>query len=137
VAEPLAGGGRALALALLLLVASTACRSEEDQLREHRRQLQSIRSTAIQVGDAWLAGQVSSTYAVAALEATSRLLEQERASLASHPERLARPPVAALLSEIDSTAHALGGLIDDVGVSNPGSVRERLASLADGGSVPP
>jgi hypothetical protein len=128
VAEPLARAGRALALALLL-VASIACRSQEDQLREHRRQLHSLRSTTVQVGNAWLTGQVSSTYAVAALETTSSLIEQERASLGSNPERLGDRSMTMLLGEIDDAVQTIGALIRHIDAGAQSAVQQQLSTL--------
>jgi hypothetical protein len=128
VAEPFARAARALVF--VLLVASTACTSEQAQIQEHRKQLHSLRATGAQVGNAWLAGDVSSTYARAALETASQLLERQRATLAAEPERLADSSFARVFSDLNAGANALGLLIHDIASNDRNALRQHLALVA-------
>jgi hypothetical protein len=73
---------RAVRLELVLLLAiailgSFACRSQEQVLADQHKALVSLPETTLAIGEAWLTGSVSGTYARTALESTAELLEQQ------------------------------------------------------------
>src|SRR4051812_15194299 len=79
---------RCVAMMLALTLGSAACASQNAQLEESRKSLESLGETTAAITDAWLSRNVSSTYSAAALETTFQLVETERATLASDPKAL-------------------------------------------------
>jgi hypothetical protein len=127
VTERLARTSWTLALATLLAVA--ACSSEDTQLQEHDRKLQSLEATASAIGEAWLAGSVASTYAATAFEQTFQLVEKERRLLAASPVPMANPRHAALVHAAESESRILVLLVEDVAHDDRESLRQHLTQI--------
>jgi hypothetical protein len=80
----------------LFAMATTACRTHEQIATSHNQSLTSLRATTVAIGNAWLSGAASGTYALTALSATQQLLADQRAQLAESAELLADARLAAL-----------------------------------------
>src|SRR3954453_18818918 len=105
------------------------CSDERRQIQQHQEKLESLRATTAAIGDAWLSGAVSGTYAGTAFEQTFVLVEQERTALASAPATLADPRGARLSDAADAASRQLALLIEDVRRADAASVRTRLAKV--------
>jgi hypothetical protein len=110
-------------------MAVPGCSRTESRLEQHRQSFESLGATTAAIGDAWLAGQVSGTYARTAFEDTLRLVEQERTALASRPELLADPRGAELSQSAEQLSRLLAGMIGDVRHADGSSVRRHLAGI--------
>jgi hypothetical protein len=97
-------------LILTLLIASSGCSSASDELQQHHRKIQSLKSTAVSIGRAWTAGQVSSTFASTGLERAFQLLEQERAALASSAVQASRQQFAAAIADAEAASRTIAAM---------------------------
>jgi hypothetical protein len=79
--------------------------------------------------EAWLSGSVSGTYTCTALEETFRLVEQERASLATAPRNLSDPRGARLSQAAEQLSRLLARLILDVRAADASSARAHVAEV--------
>jgi hypothetical protein len=104
-----------------------ACRSREQQIADQQQALESLRATARAVGDAWLSGSVSATYARTAIEAAQRLLDQRRAALAASPDLLADPKAAALSGAEEQLARSLAALWKAVDQGDTATAKQQVA----------
>ena len=120
---------RTLTCLLCWAVSSAACHRQDQQLQQHTEKLASLRATTVAVGEAWLAGQVSGTYAHTALDQTFMLVEQERRSLAATPQALLDPRGAALSQAAERHSRLLALMIHDVQGADAGAARRRLAEI--------
>jgi hypothetical protein len=83
------GWRRAVLALLAVMLLGGACRSQDQILAEHEKQLTSLRATAIALGESWLSRTTPSAYTRTALQRTNQLLSADRARLAETPELLA------------------------------------------------
>ena len=81
------------------------------------------------IGDAWLSGRVSGTYAHTALEETLQLVEQERSAVAASPALLRDPRGAHLSQSAEHLSRLIAALDGDVGMANAASARQHLAAV--------
>jgi hypothetical protein len=120
---------------LSIVMAGTACRSQDQILHQQRKTLASSRQTVLTVADAWVAGSVSTAYARTTLEETLRLLEAARADAVSSPELLADPTGADLMEQADRLSRFAGRVWKDVGDGKPDAVRQDLADVDRAGAA--
>jgi hypothetical protein len=105
------------------------CSWQDERLQQHQEKFESLGSTMVAIGEAWLSGSVSGTYAVTALEQTFHLVEQERASLTASPQALVDPRGARLSEAADRLSRLLAVMIHDVRAANAAAVRQHLAEI--------
>jgi hypothetical protein len=115
--------------AIVVVAGAGACRTPEQTLTDQNKTLESLRATATAVADAWLAGDVSSTFARTALEETLQLLENSRSELAASPALLADPQFANLTQSLDRLTRTVGALWKNVGDGDAAAVRRQLAEV--------
>jgi hypothetical protein len=115
---------------LLVLVATVGCSTQNTEIAQVTEKVASLRSTAIGIGEAWLKGDVSGTYAAGALEETFRLLEKTRTQLHSGPRLLVDPRGAQLSSRIEDLSRLIALLTADVDGSAASSARQHLEKIA-------
>jgi hypothetical protein len=112
------------------LAAISACSRQDQRLQQHREELESLSASAAAIGSAWLSGDTSGTYTLAALEQMYLLTEKERTALASTPAALADPRGAQLSQSAERLARVLAAMRHDVRTSNASSVRRHLSDIA-------
>jgi hypothetical protein len=117
------------AAVVLTLLVTAACSGPAARMQQHREKFRSLASTSAAIGEAWMSGRVSGTFAVTALEQTFRLIEQERASLASSPESLVEAEGAQLSQSAERHSRLVAQLMRDIRAGDGASVRERLAHI--------
>jgi len=83
----------------------------------------------IAVGNAWLDGHVSTTYARTALETTAALLEKERAKIGASPDALVDPRITSLSESQNQLARKIAVLRKALAASDAGAVRQQIAAL--------
>jgi hypothetical protein len=114
---------RHLILGIMMGCMLSGCASREAELAQHRDAIASAIATATTIGDAWLGGRVSSTYARVACERTLRLVEDDRQSLAASLELLSDPHGAALSDEAEELARALAQMRQAITTGDSARVR--------------
>lgn len=119
-----AGGIFAVAVLFLL-----GCARQDQQLQQHKEKFASLGATTQAIADAWLAGDVSGTYARAALSRTLQLTEQERTALTAKPDALIDPRGADLSQRAQRLSLLIAQLIGDVGSADGPSARARLRAI--------
>lgn len=112
-----------------LAFSPSGCGRQDTRLQQHQEALESLASTMTAIGEGWLAGDLSGTYTRTALEQTFRLVEQERASLASSPQSLLDPRGAHLSQAAERLSRLLAMMIADVRAADARSARRRLAEI--------
>ena len=118
------------AVCALLAACASACRSDQQVIDDQQRAMASLRATVIALGNAWLSGTISSTYARTALEATQQLVEKHRAELTATPAQLANPVAASLSDAENRLAHHVALLWNAIGDSDFDAVRRHLSAVA-------
>jgi hypothetical protein len=81
------------------------------------------------IGDAWLAGSVSSRYARTALDRTLELVEQERTALGQRPDALVDSRGARMSESAERLSRTIARLAADVDRADQPSARAALASM--------
>ena len=116
---------------LLLLCAPlmTGCGSNQDLVKQQQKALLSLNSTVTAVGNAWLEGNVSTTYARTALEATAGLLEKERAKMSASADALADPAVAAISESQNQLARQISLLRKALLNSDAATLRQLISAV--------
>jgi hypothetical protein len=114
---------------VLVGLGCTGCSGPETLVQQHQEKLESLASTATAIGEAWLAGRVSGTYARTALEETFVLVEQERRSVTRSPRALLDPRAARLSATAERLSRLLALILHDVLAVDASSVRQRLAQI--------
>ena len=118
-------------------LSAAACHRQDSQLKQHSEKFTSLRATSAAVGEAWLAGDVSGTYAYTALEQTFRLVEQERTALAASPQPLLDPRGAALSQAAERHSRLLALMMHDVRGADAAAARRHLADISAVGTDSP
>jgi hypothetical protein len=127
---PHARPGSRLKPFLLMLVVTlglNACRSRDQIVADQTRRLASLRSTIVTLGEAWLSGDVSLSYARTTLETVQLLLANQHAEWARSGDLLANPEAAALSADEEHLARTLALLWTAFGDADPAAVRQQLA----------
>lgn len=119
----------AILLAYSVSITISGCGGQEQQLQQHQEKLESLGSSLKAISDAWLAGSVSGTYAVTALEQTSILVEQERRAFATEPDALLDPRGARLSQAAERLSRLLAATIRDVRTADAQRVRQHLTEI--------
>ncbi len=114
-------------LVLIAALVLTGCAREDEQIRQHRQAFESLGSTMAAIDQAWLAGDLSGTFTVTALEETLQLTEQERAALAASPAMLGDPRGAQLSQAAERLSRLLASTIHYVRAADSDGVRRCLA----------
>jgi hypothetical protein len=112
-----------------LVFCATGCSRQDTRLAQHKKAFESLGATADAIVQDWLGGQVSGTYARAALEKTFQLVEQERAALASRPQALHDPRGAALSQNSERLSRLIADLMLDVADADGASARRHVAEI--------
>jgi hypothetical protein len=107
----------------------TRCSGQETLVQQHQEKLESLASTATAIGEAWLAGRVSGTYARTALEEAFVLVEQERRAVTRSPRELLDPRAARLCQVAERLSRLVTLMLRDVLAVDALSVRQRLAEI--------
>jgi hypothetical protein len=115
--------------ALATILGCICCGGQESDLRQHREALASLASTTAAIGEAWLAGRVSGTYAGTALNQTFVLLERERRSIARSPQALLDPRRAELSQREERLSRLLALMLHDVRAADASSLRRRVTEI--------
>lgn len=123
------GPRRLILLCLVLLLPSAGCSRQDQRLQQHRKQFESLGATTAAIGEAWLAGSVSGTYALTALDRTFRLVEQEHAALAAAPSALIDARGAELSQAAEKLLRLVALLTRDVRAADGSAVRQHLADI--------
>ena len=122
---------------LVCSLSLTACESRQDLLDRQHKALTSLRSTVTSVCQAWLDGNVSTTYARTALEASAVLLDKEHTKITSSPDAVADPAVASVSDAEHQLARQIALLRQALAESNADAVRQLTSTIeSEGGGVP-
>jgi hypothetical protein len=119
----------AVAATLVILALGVGCTRQDARLEQHKKKFESLGATTKVVSEAWLSGQVSGTYTLAALDQTFHLVEQERTALAAKPAMLRDTRGAALSQGAEQLSRLIASIIGDVTSADGQSVREQLTKL--------
>jgi hypothetical protein len=114
---------------LAAMVFSGACTPQAQRIEAHREVFESLGATAALIVQAWLAGDVSGTYARTSLETTFKLIEQERATLASKPQTVADPGGAILSQLSERLSRLVAQLAQDVTAADGRAARAHLSQI--------
>jgi len=130
--------GAALMLASVLVAAlcGGGCGGSEQTLSAHRQALTSSTATATMIGDAWLSGAVSATYAQTGFDATARLLADDQTALLDDLPLLATPAGAAMSDAEEHLSRIVASMADAIGRADSAAVRRDLDAL-HGRPTPP
>jgi hypothetical protein len=113
--------------ALIAAFVLIGCSREDEAIGQHRRSFESLGSTMAAIDEAWLAGDLSGTFTVTALEQTRLLVEKERTALAASPAMLADPRGAKLSQDAERLSRILAATAREVRDANADGVRRNLA----------
>jgi hypothetical protein len=114
---------------------STSCTRQDERLQQHREKFESLGSSTMAIGEAWLAGSTSGTFTGTALEQTFLLVEQQRSALAARPEALLDPRGAELSQAAERLSRLIATTIGDVRAADTQSVRQHLTTIPIAPSV--
>ena len=112
-----------------LLLASAGCSRQDQRLEQQRKQFESLGATTAAIAQAWLAGSVSGTYTLTALDQTFRLVEQEHTALSAAPKTLADPRGAELSQAAEKLLRLLAALTTAVSSADAAAVRRGLLEI--------
>ena len=119
---------RCASLALAAAITS-GCSPTDVQLEHHAQKVASLRATTLSITEAWLKGDVTGTYAEAALDQAFQLLQKERAAVASTPTDLARPSANALSRDAETMSRVVAALTRDIQSGDGANARRHLHDL--------
>jgi hypothetical protein len=105
------------------------CASSQDTLHQQQEKLESLGATTQMIGESWLTGQLSATYARTALEETQRQVEEQRTVVAGTPAMLQEPHGADLSERGERLSRLLAQLLQDVDTSDSGAARHHLSQI--------
>lgn len=106
-----------------------ACSGPDRQLAQVQKKIDGLTATARAVTEAWLGGDVSSTYSATAFEQTLQLLDDQRATLNASPELLVNPLGASLSRRSEQLSRLLASLAVDAKTRDTDAARQHLAQL--------
>jgi hypothetical protein len=114
---------------VLSVLSMVGCRSTQELVNQQQKALVSLNSTVIAVGNAWLEGNVSTTYARTALETTGALLEKERAKIGASPDVLVDPTMTSLSESQNQLARQIAVLRKALADSDAVAVRQQITAI--------
>jgi hypothetical protein len=120
---------------LFCFVPLTGCESRQALLDRQHKALTSLQATVTSVCQAWLDGNVSTTYARTALGAAAVLLDKEQTKISKSPDAVADPAVASVSDAEHQLARQIALLRQALAESNGDAVRQ-LTSTIESGRVP-
>ena len=123
-------------VALGITAALGACSSPAKQLVQAQKKIDGLAATTRAIGQAWLNGDVSSTYTGTAFKQTLQLLDEQRASLNASPKLLLDPRGASLSRNAEQLSRVLAALIEDARSNDGASAREHLSQMPSEGTAP-
>ena len=116
-------------LAVVFTFCVCGCARLDAQLQQHREKLESLGSTTSTIGEAWLAGSISGTYTLAALEQTLLLVEKERSALGRDARMLLDPRGAQMSEAAGRLSRLLAVTMHDVEAADADRVRRDLGEV--------
>jgi hypothetical protein len=120
--------GLPLVLAPLCVLLTLGCESRQELVAQQHKALVSLNSTVIAVGNAWLDGKVSTTYARTALETAAALLEKERARIGASPDVLVDPQIVSISESQAQLARQIAMLRKALADSDAAVIRQQIAA---------
>jgi hypothetical protein len=117
------------AVLITTMAAASGCARQDTRMRQLAEEFESLRATAAAIGDAWLTGAVSGTYAATAFDQTFRMLDLQRTELASSPRSLVDPRGARLSQAGEHLSRLVALLGEDVHRGDADAARRHLREL--------
>jgi N-formylglutamate amidohydrolase len=117
------------AVVVLTAAVIPGCTSAQNTINQQEAKLESLGATAQMIGEVWLGGQVSATYAETALQETQTQVELQRAVLAANVEVLQNPRGADLSQRAERLSRVVVQLLHDVEASDGSGLRRHLLGI--------
>jgi hypothetical protein len=123
---------RRIAYALIAATALTAssCTRQDTRIQQLTEEFASLRATTTGIGEAWVAGDVSGTYALTALDQTLRMLDRQRTELTTSPRSLLDPRGSRLSQAGERLSRLVVVLGEDVHRGDADSARGHMAEIS-------
>jgi hypothetical protein len=122
--------GKALVAVLVAFACASGCSRRDTRFEDHRDAFASLSATTAAIGQNWLRGTVSGTYAVTALDRTYTLVEQERSALTATASMVSDDRGAALADSATMLARQIAQIIVAVRAADGTAARQHLSQLA-------
>lgn len=110
-----------------MIVAIAGCSRRDRELTQHSWTVVSLAATTTAIGEGWLAGSLSGSFAQTALTRTFELLEEDRRTLATSPGQRIDPRAEKIVQTGEALSRILVRLAEAVGTADAAAVRAQLA----------